>query len=383
MQNDSADARGSGAMRTGNNYGVEKLRYALLRRGRARVDERQLFNLHIRRDDKISVKKNSVAIGDIKIEGVAYKQLIDIEIFETIGQHGTCQILLMVDEKLDAKTILNWNKTQIKVKADKDIIFCGIISQCRLENRIGTNYLNVTVKSLSCKLETARKSMTFQNAKKKFSDILSIVEKEYKLDPFTEVTSRVVANVQLVQSDDKNGIVVLSAPDNYIELFDFDSEDNELDISFTRENTNIDPKNVNITVYTTDLTKVRNTGAASVCLDSLDTDVLTVENSGVGSFKLHKVLADQVSIRCSGVGDISIDGETQEAELNCSGVGNIHAKDLKSNRVKANVSGVGGISCYASDDIDGNVTGVGSLKYAGHPKQKNLNKPFTGGISEI
>lgn len=210
-----------------------------------------------------------------------------------------------------------------------------------------------------------------------------IVEKEYNFDPFTEVTSRVVANVQLVQSDDKNGIVVLSAPDNYIELFDFDSEDNELDISFTRENTNIDPKNVNITVYTTDLTKVRNTGAASVCLDSLDTDVLTVENSGVGSFKLHKVLADQVSIRCSGVGDISIDGETQEAELNCSGVGSINAEDLKSINTKAQVSGVGGITCHASDTIDGKVTGVGSLRYAGNPKQRYLNKPFTGGISEI
>jgi len=211
----------------------------------------------------------------------------------------------------------------------------------------------------------------------------NIVETEYKLEAFTEVTSHVVANVRLVQSDDKNGVVVLSAPDNYIELFDFDSEDSRLDISFTRENTNIDPKNVHVTVYTTDLTKVRNTGAASVSLDSLDTDILTVENSGVGSFKMHKILADQVIVRCTGVGDISIDGETQEAELNCSGVGSIHAEDLKSINTKAHVSGVGGITCHASDTIDGKVTGVGSLKYAGHPKQRNLNKPFTGGISEI
>ena len=136
--------------------------------------------MHFRRDNKISVKKNSVFIGDLKIEGVTYKQLIDIEIFESVGQHGTCQISLMVDEKLDAKTILSWNKTQIKVKADKDIIFCGIICQCRLKTGIDANYLNVTAKSLSSKLESARKSMTFQDAKKKFSDMLSVVEKEYK-----------------------------------------------------------------------------------------------------------------------------------------------------------------------------------------------------------
>ena len=116
----------------------------------------------------------------MKIESVEYKQLIDLDIVERVGQHGICQISLMVDEKLDAKTVVNWNKTQIKVKADKDIIFCGIICQCRLDDSINVKYLHVTAKTLSCKLESARKSMTFQNAKKKMSDMLSIVEKDYK-----------------------------------------------------------------------------------------------------------------------------------------------------------------------------------------------------------
>ena len=136
--------------------------------------------MYIRRDDKISVKKISVALGDLKIEGVTYQKLIDIEIFENVGRHGTCKISMQVDEKLDAKTIVNWNKTQIKVKADKDIIFCGIICQCRLESSIDANYLNVTAESLSCKLESARKTLTFQNSKKKFSDILSTIEKDNK-----------------------------------------------------------------------------------------------------------------------------------------------------------------------------------------------------------
>ena len=167
-------------MCTGNNYGVEKLRHALFCRRRTGIDQRQLFNLHFRRDDKISVKKNSIAIGDIKIEGVTYKQLIDIEIIENVGRHGICKFSVMVDEKFDTKTILSWNKTQVKVKADKDIIFCGIICQCRLENRIESKYLRVTAKSLSCKLESSRKSMSFQSAKKKFSEILSVVAKDYK-----------------------------------------------------------------------------------------------------------------------------------------------------------------------------------------------------------
>ena len=121
-----------------------------------------------------------MTLSDLKVEGVEYKQLLDVDIRENFHQHGICTLNFIVDEKLDTKKILAWNKTQVKVKADKDIIFCGIISQCRLDERIDANYLTVTARTLSSKLESARKSATFQDAKKKFSTILSEVEKEYK-----------------------------------------------------------------------------------------------------------------------------------------------------------------------------------------------------------
>ncbi|MBR4920661.1 MAG: DUF2807 domain-containing protein [Prevotella sp.] len=211
----------------------------------------------------------------------------------------------------------------------------------------------------------------------------NIVKKEYKLDKFTEVAIHVFAQVKIVHDEAKDGLVVFSAPDNYIDLFSFESKDETLDIKFAKDNVNIEGKNVKITVYTADLLKIDNSGAATVSLDKLDTDTLEVVNSGVGSFSLKMILADKVYVRCSGVGDITIDGETLDAELSCSGVGNIDAKQLKARNVKASVTGVGGISCYASEYIDGKVTGVGGLKYAGHPKKKNLGKHLTGGISEI
>ena len=211
----------------------------------------------------------------------------------------------------------------------------------------------------------------------------NIVKKEYKLDKFNEVATHVVANVKLIQSETKDGLVILSAPDNYIDLMSFNSKDEKLDIRFIRDNINIHPENVTITVYTSDLLKIKNTGAAEVTLDSLDTDNLEVTNTGIGNFRLNKVLADKVCVKCNGVGSISIDGETQDADLSCSGVGSINAEELRSGNVKARVTGVGSISCYASEYIDGKVTGIGGLKYAGHPQKKDLNKPTLGGISEI
>ncbi len=125
---------------------------------------------------------------------------------------------------------------------------------------------------------------------------------------------------------------------------------------------NIDVRNVLITVYTSDLIALTNSGVSHVSMDSLDTDKLEVINSGVG--------------------DIQIGGVADDVKLVCSGVGCIRANELKALNVKASVSGVGSVSCYATERIDGTVSGVGSLKYAGHPKVKNTHRSGVGGISE-
>ena len=191
----------------------------------------------------------------------------------------------------------------------------------------------------------------------------NVVTKEYKLTPFEEVKMSCVGQVELVQSETKNGVVELTAPENYHELYKFDSDGKELDINFTKKGINIHTKEVKIKIYTSDLVRIENRGAAGISMDSLDTDRIEIVNSGVG--------------------DIKINGITDDAYLTCSGVGSIHAEGLKALNVKANISGVGSIECYASENIEGRVSGVGSLKYGGNPKQKNNSRTGVGSISEM
>lgn len=211
----------------------------------------------------------------------------------------------------------------------------------------------------------------------------NIVSKEYRLTAFEEVAMQCVGNVELIQSDSIDGVVELTAPDNYVELYQFESKAGKLNISFSEKNINIDSEHVKIKVYTTNLTRVKNSGEASISMDSLRTEGLKVSNSGVGSFHLQKILAGNVTLNCSGVGSISINGQCDNADMSCSGVGSINAEDLKSQNTKAHVSGVGSISCYASEYLDGKVTGVGSLRYAGNPKKIDKNDPVTGSITAI
>jgi len=211
----------------------------------------------------------------------------------------------------------------------------------------------------------------------------NIVTKTYKLAPFEEVTMHCVGELVVTQDESKDGTVELTAPDNYIELYKFESDGKRLNVDFAKSHINIHTAHVKIHVFTTDLTKLRNTGAGTVVIDNLDTDRLDMENAGVGSFSLKKVIADEVNVKCTGVGSMTLAGETLSASLFCSGVGSLNAQGLQAKNVEAKLTGVGSISCFASESIDGQVTGVGSLKYAGHPKQKKLNKQLTGGITEI
>ena len=212
----------------------------------------------------------------------------------------------------------------------------------------------------------------------------NIVKNEYKMPAFDQMDIDVVANVKFIQDSDNDYRVVLSCPDNYVDLFSFEVEHgNELEIGFVRDNINIEAKNVDITVYAPTLRKLENGGVASVEIDRLKGDRLKVENSGVGGVYINGLQFADVEAECSGVGSVELGGQAERADLECSGVGSIKAEELKAKAVKAEVSGVGGINCYASERIEGEVSGVGSLKYGGKPSEKVLNRSGVGKISEL
>ena len=191
----------------------------------------------------------------------------------------------------------------------------------------------------------------------------NIITKEYKLTAFEEVDMTGVGHVQLIQSDTKNGVVEVTGPDNYIDLYKFESAGGKLKIGFTKNNINIHSNKVKIKVYTTDLIKIRNSGASHISMDSLDTDKLEIANSGVG--------------------EIDICGIADDVVISNSGVGAVIAHNLKALNVKASVSGVGSVECYASESLDASVSGVGSLRYRGTPKHKSTHRSGVGSISEM
>lgn len=216
---------------------------------------------------------------------------------------------------------------------------------------------------------------------KKLKPSKNVVSVQYQQNAFEAVDLDIVASVVFVQGNESK--VVLTAPDNYIELFQFENKDGELKAKFAKRNVNIEPKNVRLVVYSPRLNKLVNSGVAQVHIKKLNTESLKLDNSGVGSMKVEGLQAQAVDVDCSGVGGVTVAGKAGSVALDCSGVGSIHADELEGQAVEAAVSGVGGIKCWATESLKGDVNGVGSLKYKGNPKAKDLHRSGVGSVSQL
>lgn len=212
----------------------------------------------------------------------------------------------------------------------------------------------------------------------------NIVKREYKFEAFDKIDISAVAHVRFVQSDKQDEFrAVMTAPDNYLELFKFENNGGQLEIKFAKRSVNIENHKVSIVVYAPSLSLLNNSGVAEVEIGKLCSQNLGVDNSGVGNIKIQDLEVGALNVECSGVGNITLAGKADAAKLECTGVGNIKAADLKARSVEAGVSGVGSVECNASENISGEVSGVGALRYGGKPASKELHRSGIGKISEL
>ena len=95
---------------------------------------------------------------------------------------------------------------------------------------------------------------------------------------------------------------------------------------------------------------------------------LAVKVSGSGDIDLKGVAANHTEVTISGSGDIDIAGNCADAAYKISGSGDINGANLKANSVNARISGSGSIKCYATETLQGGVSGSGAVGYKGNPR---------------
>ncbi|MBF0546124.1 MAG: DUF2807 domain-containing protein [Candidatus Riflebacteria bacterium] len=96
-----------------------------------------------------------------------------------------------------------------------------------------------------------------------------------------------------------------------------------------------------------------------------------VSFSGAGKISLSGIKNPAFKMTISGAGSVNCTGETDAFDLNISGAGSIDAKDLKVKKSYVSMSGAGSAKVYASEELNAEISGVGSVDYFGNPAKVN------------
>jgi hypothetical protein len=117
------------------------------------------------------------------------------------------------------------------------------------------------------------------------------------------------------------------------------------------------------------------TGAGRAQVADLKADQVALELRGAGQLSVASLEAAGLTIDLSGAGQIKVGGRVTEQTVKITGAGSYDAPDLESQRAKATLTGLGGATVWAVEDLEATIRSVGSVSYYGAPK---VSKTITG-----
>lgn len=209
-------------------------------------------------------------------------------------------------------------------------------------------------------------------------------QKEIIVESFSDVKFDGSAQWVLVPSEIEKVVIDCKNKDvfDYIEVRNTGST---LTVSTTDKSKNITKlfKSVTIKVYFKSINSVYLSGVGSVFgEDETHTGQLLATLKGTGDMDLN-VRCAEFTGNMQGTGGMSIKGKTAKGLVRVEGVGGFDGYELRCENMNVTVSGVGGAKVYASDKLTATLNGVGSIKYKGNPKTKNLNTNGIGNIKNV
>jgi hypothetical protein len=210
-----------------------------------------------------------------------------------------------------------------------------------------------------------------------------IISQPREVSGFTKIEFSTLGKVNIIQGDAES--LNISGPDNLVPEIDTTVRCGTLIIK-SKENISITNMNsgnmLTFTIVVKDLSSLTTSGLGDMQVDMLSTPSFSVEMSGAGHVQVNQLIAQSLDLRLSGLGAIELTGEAQQATLNISGAGGVIAPDLMVHNATVTVSGVGGATLWVTDQISGNISGVGSVNYFGNP-QTNVSSSSMGKFQSL
>lgn len=208
----------------------------------------------------------------------------------------------------------------------------------------------------------------------------NVISVEEKLDAFNEIDASGMFKIFLVKGDEPN--IRIETDENIHEYIGFSVKRNKLELEM-ESNHVYRPTRLHVFITTDKLDKINLSGATSLEADyTLASEELLLHVSGAGDIDLD-VDVDKLMTKVSGAGSIGITGSADEHDVTLSGAASMKCVDLVTRITTIKLSGAGSADVFATEMLDANLSGVGSIRYAGEPDQTRISKTGIGSIKPV
>ena len=200
-----------------------------------------------------------------------------------------------------------------------------------------------------------------------------------KVEPFTEISLRIGANVLLEQGAKQS--VEITAKASTLEQLITEVKDGKLIIRFPSKNifwNDFRPGDVTIHITMPEINALGVAGSGDITADDqIKTKQIDLSVSGSGNVKLSDLTAERVKTTISGSGNIVVAGKTTAQDLSVviSGSGNFKGMDYSANDVSVKVVGSGNVGIEAKNNLYIRLAGSGNVTYKGKP---SIDQSTTG-----
>ncbi len=206
----------------------------------------------------------------------------------------------------------------------------------------------------------------------------NVESRSYEIDKFNVLKLGGSFNVIITEGTQEK--LVIKTDENLYQYLNVESGNNVLSIYSDRDIV-LRPTKLEIHLTYTALEQVLVSGACKLKSETtIRSDSFMLNISGAGAGELD-VEAEKLRTKVSGAASLTLTGTATTHEASLSGASSLKANDLITENTVIKLSGAGSATVHATETLDANLSGVGSIKYSGDPKTKQTDVSGIGRIS--
>jgi hypothetical protein len=170
-----------------------------------------------------------------------------------------------------------------------------------------------------------------------------VVSEQRNVSGFSEVVLKGSGNLSIEENGTES--LTIEADDNLLPYLTSEVSGNRLTLG-TKDNTNVAP-------------------SKEVTYKLTVKDLNNIELAGSGNINGRNLKSNRLKATIAGSGNITLDGAADESEITIAGSGNYQSPNLRSKIAKVSIMGSGDADLNASEKLDVDIGGSGSVRYSG------------------